>query len=336
MLKSTEPTTEPVIRRRSHRPQPSKSSHPLVVGIKPFFDKTRDSETGILRPFKRLMADLISSRELLDTCIDTADKLFNSLTSHGHRVTIAPASERLRRVKVDLREVPRKDHYQQDPWSPERPTVVYISDVPIGLTLFEMSEVVEMQYIGDGQYVPLSGVTPAQRERYKRQRYWTTMKDVASGRLCLQAYCPSWLVNWTKHWREEKPGQLSSILPNIVSALEAAGPALSSELDIARLQAEEKRRQWDEEMQRQREAEARARREKCRQDARADLLTVIAGWDEARRIDAFFSEVENAIDSLDEGERQKLIDRVSLAKELLGEPRPLERLLRWKAPHERN
>lgn len=213
---------------------------------------------------------------------------------------------------------------------------MYISDVPIGLTLFEMSEVVEMQYVGNSQYVLLSGVTPTQRERYKRQGYWTTMKDVASGRLCLQAYCPSWLVKWTEHWREEKPGQLSSILPTIVSALEAAGPALRSELNIARLQAEEERRQWEEEMQRQREAETRARQEKCRQDARADLLAVIEGWDEARRIDAFFKEVEGAIDSLDEGERQKIIDRVSLAKKLLGEPRPLERLLRWKAPHERN
>lgn len=336
VLNDAKPATGRVIRRKSRRPVPSKSVHPLVVGIKPFFDKTRDSETGILRPFKRLMADLISSRELLDTSIDAADKLFNSLTSRGHRVTIAPASERLRRAEVDLREVPRKDHYLQDPWSPERPTVVYISDVPIGLTLFEMSEVVEMQYVGNSQYVPLSGVTPAQRERYKRQGYWTTMKDVASGRLCLQAYCPSWLVEWTKHWREEKPGQLTSMLPNIVSALEAAGPALSSELNIAKLQAEEKRRQWDEEMQRQREAEARARQEKCRQDARADLLAVIAGWDEARRIEAFFTEVENAIDSLDEGERQKTIDRVSLAKKLLGDPRPLERLLRWRAPHERN
>lgn len=108
VLKGTEPTTDPVTRRRSRRLMPSRSIHPLVVGIKPLFDKTRDSETGILRPFKRLMADLISSRELLDTSIDTADKLFNSLTSRGHRVTIAPASERFRRAEVDLREGTKK------------------------------------------------------------------------------------------------------------------------------------------------------------------------------------------------------------------------------------
>lgn len=330
------PVVAPSIQRRSHQPTAEKPSHPLLVGIKPFFEKTRDSETGILRPFKRLLVDVLSSKERLDAAIGAADKLFRTLTSRGHRVTIAPAGGQMRRAEVDLRETPRKNHYQHSAWAPERPTVVYIGDVPIGLTLFEMTEVVEMLYVGNSQYVPVRSLTPEQRRRYPEPRYWTTTKDLASGRLCLQAYCPSWRVSWVKRWSEEKPGHFSSLVLGIVQELETVGPELNAQLEAARIRAEEEHRRWEDEQQRRREAEERARQEKCRQDARKDLLAAIAGWDEARRIDAYFTEAARAAERLDVDERHRLLGRISLAKELVGEREPLDILLQWKAPSERN
>ncbi|MES2010561.1 MAG: hypothetical protein V4468_16935 [Pseudomonadota bacterium] len=326
----------PGVRRRPHQTTAEKQLHPLLVGIKPFFEKTRDSENGILRPFKRLLVDVLSSKVCLDAAVGATDKLFRTLASRGHRVTIASTGEQMRRAEVDLRETPRKNHYQQSAWAPERPTVVYIGDVAIGLTLFEMTEVVEMLYVGNSKYVPIRSLTPEQRRRYPEPRYWTTTKDLASGRLCLQAYCPSWRVSWVKRWSEAKPGQFSSMVPGIVQELEAAAPELSAQLEAARIRAEEEHRRWEDEQQRRREAEEFAREEKRRQDARKDLLAAIAGWDEARRIDAYFTDAARAAERLGADDRQRLLDRISLAKELMGESKPLEMLLQWRAPSERD
>ncbi|MGX0134489.1 hypothetical protein ACUXG4_002730 [Cupriavidus metallidurans] len=325
----------PIIRQRSHQSKTGKHLHPLLIGIKPFFEKTRDSENGILRPFKRLLADVLSSTEGLDVAIDAANTLFQALTSRGHRITIAPTSAQLRRADVDLRESSRKNHYQHSAWSPERPTVVYIGGVPIGLTLFEMTEAVEMLYVGNSSYVPVRSLTPDQRRRYQEPRYWTTTKDLPSSRLCLQMYCPSWLVNWVTRCPEEKPGQFTSMVPAIVEELESAGPELSAKLDAARILAEEKERQWRDEQARRQEAEERARQEQRRQDARGDLLAAIAGWDEAIRFDAYFAAAAQSAELLDADERHRLLARIAIARELVGTSDPLQMLLHWKAPNER-
>lgn len=322
--------------RRPRKTTTTEKCHPVLVGIKPFFEKTRDSENGILRPFKRLMADVIASKTGLDAAIAAADCVFQELSGRGHRVVIAPMGEQLRRAEVDLREVPRKGHHPHAAWSPERPTVVYVSDLPIGLTLFEMTEATEMQYVGNSTYVPVSGLSQMQRRRYEQSRYWTTTQDQASGRFCLQAYCPSWMVGWVKRWPETKAGQFASMVPGIVQELEAAAPQLAAQLEAARLKAEEQHRQWEEEDRLRREAQARALQEKRRQEARVDLLAAIAGWNEARGIAAYFVEAEREAEQLEADERERLLERISLARELLGSKKSLDLLLRWKAPAERS
>lgn len=323
------------MRRRSHKTKAGEQLHPLLIGIKPFFDKTRNSENGILRPFKRLLTDVLSSKEGLDAAIDSANILYRELTSRGHRIAISPASAQLRRVDVDLRESPRKNHYQQSAWSPERPTMVYIGDVPIGLTLFEMTEVVEMIYVGNSSYVPVRSLTPEQRRRYQEPRYWKTTKDLPSGRFCLQMYCPSWSVDWVKRWPEEKPGQFISMVPAIVNELESAAPELSAKLDAAKALAEEKRRQWRDEQIRRQEAEERARQERLREDAKRDLLAAITGWDEALRIEAYFAAAAKSAQLLEADDLQRVLARISIARELVGTSDPLQMLIDWKAPNER-
>lgn len=325
-----------LVRRRERRRSEPEQRHPLLVGVKPFFQKTRDSETGILRPFKRLLVDIMASKEGLDGVIAVADRIFRELTSRGHRVAIAPVGAQMRREGVDLREVPEKNnHYHQSTWSPERPTVVYVGEVPVGLTLFEMTEATEMQYVGNSTYVPINGLSLQQRRKYEQSRYWTTTKDKACGRLCLQAYCPSWGVDWVKRWPEVTAGQLASLLPEIVEELESAAPQLATKLDAARIEAEERHRQWEEEDRRRREAHERALQEKRRQDARQELLSAIAAWDEARRVAAYFADVEHTVQRLDADQRERLQVRIALARELVGSSDPLDLLLRWKAPEER-
>ncbi len=320
---------------RSRRARDVAQSHPLLVGVKSHFATTRNSDTGILRPFKRLMVDVVSSKDGLDATIDAANCLFQALASRGHRVTIAPMGMALRRAEVDLREIPRQNHYQQGAWSPERPTLVYVGDMPIGLTLYEMTATTEMQYIGNNKYVPVSGLTPAERRRYEQSRYWTTTRDGASGRLRLQAYCPFWLVTWVRQWSETKPGQFASMVTAIVQELEAAGPRLSSEVEAARVKAEEEQRKRDEADRLRREAAARALQIKRRQEARQDLVAAIAGWNESRAIDAYLEEAERAAQLLAGEESQRILERISLARDLLGANDPLDLLRLWKAPHER-
>lgn len=324
----------PVKIARKTRAFESERIHPLLVGIKPWFQKTRDSESRILRPYKRLMPDILSSKDGLDTAVTVADRLFRALTKQGHRVTIAPTGGQMRRAEVDLGEVPGQNQYRQPPWSPERPTVVYIGEVPIGLTLFEMTEQVEMLYVGDSKYIPVRNLTLDQRRKLSDPRYWKTTKDVASGRFCLQAYCPSWRVTWTKRWPEAKLGQLSSLVPTIVSELESVGPELAVKLEAARIQAEEEHRRWEEEKRRRKEAEDQALRVKRHQQSRQELLTAISAWDETQRIEAYFAEVERAARQLNDEEQHKLLDRLSHARELVGSLNPLELLLRWKTPSE--
>jgi hypothetical protein len=198
-----------------------------------------------------------------------------------------------------------------------------------------MTEATKMQYVGNSTYVPVSSLTQAQRFRYEQSRYWTTTQDKASGRLRLQAYCPSWRVNWVKQWSEAKRGQFSSMVPSIVQELEEAGPQLAAQLEAARIRAEEEHRKWEEEERLRREAQARALHEKHIQEARKELLEAIASWDEARRIAAYFGEAERAVEELEAAERQRLLDRIALARQLVGEGNPLDLLLRWKGPSER-
>jgi superfamily II DNA or RNA helicase len=120
-----------------------------------------------------------------------------------------------------------------------------------------------------------------------------------------------------------------------VRELEAVGPDLARKLEVARVEAEERYRQWEEESRLRKEAEERALRERRRKEAREELLVAISGWDQARRIADYFDEVAHAAERLDGEERSALQERIAKARELVGELAPLDLLRRWKAPEER-
>lgn len=309
--------------------------HELLEGVKPLFLKTRDTETGLLRPFKRLLVDIVVSEKHLDATLDAADSLFRALAAKGHRVMLASPNERMRRAELDEREVQKKGHYHRAVWSPDRATVVYVGGVPIGLTLFEMTESVEMMYVGSSKYVPVRDLSPEQLRRFKGPHYWRTTKDFASGRLALQAYSTSWMVAWTQRWQETKAEQFASLVPQVVKVLEATAPELVRRQEEAQQHADEERRKWEEERRRAQEQAERARQLKARQDARQDLLAAIASWEEARSIHSFFEVVERELRSRPQSEQQELDGRLREARALIGEVDALTELRRWRAPQER-
>lgn len=305
--------------------------HELLDGVRPFFLKSRKVENDILRPFKRLLVDVLSSEKKLDGALDAAQSLFEVCNRQGHHVGIAAVGVHMRRADVELLDKPSSRHYHHAVWSPERPTLVHVGRVAIGLTLFEMTEEVEVVYV-NGKYLPVRDLSERQLRQYSGMHHWRSKEQHASGRLCLQAYCPSWQVKWSKRWQEIAPGDFQRMVPAIVSELESVAPDLARQLEEARIRAEEERRRWEEERRRQ-EAEAERRRtEQAMQESKRDLLSAIAAWDEVRRISDFFASVDALTTTLPDAEAAVVRERLRLAKELVGSLDPLAQLLNWKAP----
>lgn len=239
--------------RRSGKPAAA-TRHALLVGVESHFLKTRSIRNGLLKPFKRLLVDLVTSQQHLDAALDALNKLFLTFESKGHRVTLAPSGSHTRRHEVDEREVPRKTHFRDAVWSPERPTVVYIGDIAIGLTLFETSAETEVVYV-NGDYKPVHELSAEQLRRYREPMHWRSTQDCLTGRFCLQAYCPSWGVPWLKQWRLSSAGALPSISDEVVKELELIAPELAQKITQAQAKAEAEHRAREEWWERERKKE---------------------------------------------------------------------------------
>lgn len=316
------------------RPKPKlAANHDLVDGVKPFFLKARGGGKELLRPTKKLLVDIMVSESLLDEALETANAIFQKFAEYGYHAMLV-TSQGIRWAEVDEREVPRKGHHHRTLWSPARPTAVFIGNVAIGLTLFEMTEEIDVVYV-NGKYIPHRSLTPQQLQRYKGPLHWSTKNDVPSGRLCLQAYCPNWNVEWSRQWRKTKPRQLRSQTAQIVHDLDRIAPTLAKRVEEAESLAVSQRIAREEEYQRYLMEAARAKKAKLRADSRSDLLAAIADWDEVRRIYDFFAAAEAAIGDLVEAERAVISNRLDQARELVGGLDPLVALKNWKPPDER-
>jgi hypothetical protein len=122
--------------------------------------------------------------------------------------------------------------------------------------------------------VRVSELGPAPRRGYSAS-LWTSMREVPTGRLCLQAYAPYGRADWVERWQESKQGDLQARLKTIARALEAGAPVIAKQVEEGERQAELERRRWEEaERQRRREEAARGRAEAVKA-SRADLAAII-------------------------------------------------------------
>lgn len=170
----------------------SNQVHGLIRGARSHFENGRSVEEGTyLKPYKRLLVDVNACKENLEKALNFANDLFNALESVDHRVVIAPTNEGFRRKQVEEREAaikPRDDWQYSRLWSPDRPTVVYIGSVAIGLAIVEMSENAALRYV-HGKYIRESEYVPP-RSRHYVDHTWTTTRDIPSGRIRIVAYSP--------------------------------------------------------------------------------------------------------------------------------------------------
>ncbi|MGC1872886.1 MAG: hypothetical protein WA700_18145, partial [Acidobacteriaceae bacterium] len=149
-----------------------------------------------------------------------ANDLFNALESAGHRVCLAPSSERFYRAHIDEHEEPkprRQEYpvYDRHLWAPDRCTVVYVGAIPFGLTVIEMTESVLMRYV-NGKYIRESDYKPPKTSRGYADHTWTTTNDLPCGRLRLVIYSVRHDVSWSLSFQETKTRTLTEDIRKIV------------------------------------------------------------------------------------------------------------------------
>ncbi|MBB4836986.1 hypothetical protein HNP52_000037 [Sphingomonas kyeonggiensis] len=333
------PKPRPAVRKsRSVPTAPDRSMpkvHPLVSGVKGLFLNSRPmGENGLLRPFKRALPDVSASPEQLDRALLLANALYTAFEEAGHRVALASGSSS-RRPSIDEREASGNgQHYDPypAPWRPDRPTIVQVGDVKVGLVVHEMTENVTVRYV-NGAFVRDTPELAARMTRTRRDN-WSTTKDLPSGRLRVIAYSPNASVDWSKGWKEGKGEAAGLSVDTIVKAVSGQARALAAKEAEAAHQAEVRRQAWAEEQERWRREDDRRRTAKSFEDSRVALANVIEQWCRVMEIERFFSSAEDQASRLSGDEKALVLERLGLARALLGSQDPLDFLRGWKSPAE--
>lgn len=320
--------------------------HPLLEGFQERLHEGSESYFNpYIRPIKRLLPDIITSKKLASHTIEVANELYLGLETHGHQVKFSPHSQPLWRRAIDEREQVRGGHHDSHLWYPSRPTVVFIGTVAIGLTVYEMTEYVEVRHI-DGEYVKVTDLTPQQLKRAARSYSWTSTQDMPSGRLCIQAYSPYQRTEWRRQWQERKAGDFPGKLSAIIKELETASASIAKQVEEAEHKAEIERQQreqqreierqrWEAEKAQQAREDAERRRIKAEKDSREELASIINAWAKAKSIEEFFADAERRAAGLGDDEKAVILERLKLARQMVGSTDALQWLRSWKAPEER-
>lgn len=329
------PRSSPIKRKQMSRKTPLNSDmqprrHPLLLSIEDHFKKVRESENGYDRPTKRAMADLIVSRSGVTHAVDFANQLFLAFMKKGLTVTLSDPAERMSREPVDHRDKSSSRYVYPSLWQPQRPTVVHVGSVVFGLSIYEISEYVEVKSV-DKRLVRL-GSRPERKRVAPFRNEWVMSADMPSGRLCLQVYSPYYRAEWVQRWKEDKPGDLISKIPSIVKLLIAEAPGLAEKVKLEREKADLEWQKHQLQMAEWKRKEEEKRQLKAIQESREQLEAVIQTWAKVNSIHAFFADIEGSAQRLDGVSREAVMERLANAKELIGDLDALKHFADWKPP----
>lgn len=308
--------------------------HQLVIGVRESFEKARLSEVGYLRPFKQNLVDILVTKETLAYALETANDWFLRLKARGHRATMA-TDRHFSRPELRVFDGQKFDYYNREPWRPGRKTVAYVGAVAFGLTLYELTEYVDVTYHWDRtiRYVRASPAPVKRKAAWEVDR--TTKQHMPCGRLGIRAYSPYGRVPWEKTWVESQIGGLSHRLNAIVQELEAEVPSIAKRCDEARKQAEIEHQRWLAKCREREREEQEQRRAEALRDSRKQLLAIVEEWNQARRIEFFFEDAARSAAALPMKEASALVARLDRARELLGGIGSLRHVDAWQSPEDR-
>lgn len=314
--------------------------HPMLVGVEGHFRKTRKLDEGeFLRPYKLLLPDIVTSENCLLRALDIADEIYKALDQKGHRVQFALPDQRMHRVHIEEREAPGKDrkygrYGTGNIWSPHRPTITYVGSMPIGLALIEMTEQVTMRYI-DGKYVRDDSKVVKSARPWQLTNSWTTERDIPCGRFRLVAYSPVHGVDWVKVWQETAKASFGEMIPAFLRTLESSEAEIRALMTSAEVEAARRQREWEERQERWRREEDQRQVKQASAESGKQLSDIMDRWTVTVAIERFFSEAEKRTALLDGERRTRLMERLALAKKMIGTLDPLDFLEEWLAPEER-
>ncbi len=176
---------------------------------------------------------------------------------------------------------------------------------------------------------------PVRKQRRYESYSWTSMHDLPSGRLCVQAYSPYHRADWKRQWRESKPGDFPGKLSAIVKELKREAATIVQLVEEGERKAEIERQQWEAKQVIWRREEEERRRIKAIKDSREELSEIIKAWAKAKRIEDFFADVERRAANLEEDQKTAILERLALARKMVDTTDALRWLAAWKTPEER-
>jgi GTP1/Obg family GTP-binding protein len=104
----------------------------------------------------------------------------------------------------------------------------------------------------------------------------------------------------------------------IVKELEKASEIITRLVEEGERQAEMERQKWEVQRQQWLKEEAERKTAKALKESREELLQIIKAWGEATGIDNFFQEAEKRAASLSDDQKLKVLERLRLAREMIG------------------
>lgn len=302
--------------------------------------KTREVKNGeFLRPYQRLLPDLISSEAALHRALSIANALYLALDERGYRVQIAPAADNLLRIHVREQEVERKDrkygrYHSGSIWAPDRPTVFYIDMVPVALAITEMTERVTMRYF-NGDYHREDSKLIRSAKSWQLTHSWTTEQDMPCGRFRIVAYSPKKGVNWSRNWQETGQQSLERLIPEIVETLGASKVDLQRLMEAEEAAEEQRKKEQKERWERYEREEDARKTAQALADSRQQLAEIMEKWGKAMTVERFFADATERLKSADDDRRQRLEGRLALARAVMGSVDPLDFIESWLTPEER-
>jgi hypothetical protein len=137
------------------------------------------------------------------------------------------------------------------------------------------------------------------------------------------------------HWKETGGRDLASRISSIVKELAQAVVEVARLIEEGERQAELERQRWAEDREKWLREEAERRAAKALKAGKEELLQIIEGWAQAKRLEQFFTDAETRAGDLNDDERLRTLDRLKVAREMVGDIDALRRFMDWKSPAER-
>lgn len=313
----------------------SGNAYGLINDLKTYLPVSTITRDGYYKPTKKKLLDLNVSDTGFESAIKFLSRFFDALAKQGYRVRLAARGEDFHRAEIDIREAPKEGGFRwENLWRPFSASVICMGDMHFAFNLAEMTEYVPAKLVKD-RYVRDEKMARWSRGKNAELYLHVSKHSLPTGRFLLQLYSPYPDAQWNIQFRQTKQCGLISQIPKMIAAMQDAVPLISKQLEEARIKAEKWR------IQREREHAIYLEKERIRREEEAynasctELKSIMAQWAEDKRLEQFFREAEQDAASLDEQQKVQVMERLQLARHFLSGDTAVERLLKWKTPHER-